>query len=124
MSTIPKLDPTRINGAATTRFPDMPGEILGHTVRYRLDVDSSFLFQSHASVEVWSPANLCWNEVWSIRLDTEFEIKKGPGNEKNCLSPKSPELASVHHREGAEFVAKSWQKILTSLYKHALEVLS
>ena len=124
MDTTPKLDPKRINGAQTTRFPDMLGEILGYTVRYRLDVDSSYLFQSHASVDVWSPANLCWNEVWSVRLDTEFEVKKGPDNRKNCINPALPDLASVHNREGAEFIAKSRQKILTSLYGHALEVLT
>lgn len=119
----PNLDPKVIRNNQTVRFPDMLSEINGHKVRYRICVDSSFLNQSKAFIDVWSETNLCWNEVWNLHLDSLFEIASGPDNNKKCIDPDSPQLASVHNPKGAEFIAKSWQKIVIRLCEEASEVL-
>lgn len=123
MSAAPNLDPTVIRGNQTTHFPHMLGTVNAHSVRYRIAIDSSYLSQSVAVVDVWSPETLSWNEVWSLNLGAEFIVARGVEHDKESASTHSNVLASVHHRRGSEFVAKSWQKVVTKLHYKALEVL-
>lgn len=123
MADFPALDPTAIRGNQITRFPHVLGDVNGHKVRYRVAIDSSYIEQSSAVVDVWSPATMSWNELWTLEMGTEFSIGKGPKAAKDVEDRGSRVLASVHNPNGPKYIADSWQKVITVLYLKAHAVL-
>lgn len=53
--------------------------IQGTKVRYQLDLDTSYTYQSRFRVEAWTPNG--WTEVWTVNPNT-IEKVSGPDRDK------------------------------------------
>lgn len=83
-------------------------------VRYRVQVDTSYLNQSNIVAEFWNPTR-GWTKVLTLDAEYEFYIVSGPP--KDAANPAKRELYRPHRfNEGtSEKVAESWQKIYNLL---------
>ena len=90
-------------------------------VRYRIDLDMSYLVQSSMVAEVWSEA-AGWVELVRLRPEVEFYIVSGPA--KDALDPKSRELMRIFDADKADQAAKSWQKVVALLAAESKKVLA
>ena len=129
-TTTPKITAEHITGYGpdtgariqSIRLPDLYQKVRNELVRYRVKVDTSYLFQSEAVAEVWLTGG-GWTELVSLHLDREFYVVRGPDNKAS--DPDSRELTSTSSisTKGAEYVAQSWQKIYDHLFDHAAMIL-
>lgn len=129
-TTTPKITAEHITGYGpdsgariqSIRLPDLYQKVRNELVRYRVKVDTSYLFQSEAVAEVWLTGS-GWTELVSLHLDREFFIISGP--DQKATDPKTRELTSINsiNMKGAEYVAQSWQKIYNHLSDHAAMIL-
>lgn len=105
------------------RLPDLYQKVGEDLIRYQISLDTSYLIQSHAVAEVWVGGN-GWTELARLYVDREFFIISGP--DQKATDPKTRELTSVNSisTKGAEYVAKSWQKVVTLLAAEAKMVLA
>lgn len=110
--------------AQSVKLPDKYEDLGGYKVRYRVYLDTSYLEQSRAAVDVWHSSDLCWNEVAKLQLDKEFYLADGPPT-PDALNPLKNELAKTVsiNSKGADFVAESWEKVYRRLAKVAGNVL-
>lgn len=134
--TVPKLTAEHITGygensgarAQSIRLPDLYQKFSlsphpSRLVRYRISLDTSYLNQSYAIAEVWSSHGVGWTELARLYMDREFFIISGP--DQKATDPKTRELTSTHtiSTKVAEYVAQSWQKVVTLLAAEAKMVL-
>lgn len=104
----------------SVRLVDQYQKVGDRVVRYRIELDMSYLVQSSMVAEVWSEA-AGWVELVSLRPKVEFYIASGPA--KDALDPKSRELMRIFDADKADRAAKSWQKVVALLAAEAKKVL-
>lgn len=90
-------------------------------VRYHIKIDHSFLNQSYAVAEVWSSHGVGWVELCKLKVEQEFYIIQGP--DRSALDPRTRELTHAFDSDKADYIAKSWQKVVNLLAAEAQEVL-
>lgn len=89
-------------------------------VRYRIKFDS-YLNQSYAIAELWSSHGVGWVELCKLKLEQEFYIIQGP--DRSALDPRTREITRAFDSKKADYIAKSWQKVVNLLAAEAQEVL-
>lgn len=89
-------------------------------VRYRIKIDS-YLNQSYAIAELWSSHGVGWVELCKLKLEQEFYIIQGP--DRSALDPRTREITKAFDSNKADYIAKSWQKVVDLLAAEAGEVL-
>ena len=104
----------------SVRLVDQYQKVGDRVVRYRIELDMSYLVQSSMVAEVWSEA-AGWVELVRLRPEVEFYIASGPA--KDALDPKSRELMRIFDADKADRAAKSWQKVVALLAAEAKKVL-
>ena len=104
----------------SVRLADQYQKVGDRVVRYRINLDMSYLVQSSMVAEVWSEA-AGWVELVRLRPEVEFYIASGPA--KDALDPKSRELMRIFDADKADRAAKSWQKVVALLAAEAKKVL-
>ena len=105
----------------SVRLADQYQKVGDRVVRYRIDLDMSYLVQSSMVAEVWSEA-AGWVELVRLRPEVEFYIVSGPA--KDALDPKSRELMRIFDADKADQAAKSWQKVVALLAAESKKVLA
>ena len=105
----------------SVRLADQYQKVGDRVVRYRIDLDMSYIGQSSMVAEVWSEA-AGWVELVRLRPEVEFYIVSGPA--KAALDPKSRELMRIFDASKADQAAKSWQKVVALLAAEAKKVLA
>ena len=130
-TTTPKITAKHITGhgpdngarVQSIRLPDLYQKVGEDLVRYRISLDTSYLIQSHVVAEVWVSGN-GWTELARLYMDREFFIISGP--DQKATDPKTRELTGINSisTKGAEYVAQSWQKVVTLLAAEAKMVLT
>lgn len=105
----------------SVRLADQYQKVGDRVVRYRIDLDMSYLVQSSMVAEVWSEA-AGWVELVRLRPEVEFYIVSGPA--KDALDPKSRELMRIFDADKADRAAKSWQKVVALLAAESKKVLA
>lgn len=104
----------------SVRLADQYQKVGDRVVRYRIELDMSYLVQSSMVAEVWSEA-AGWVELVRLRPEVEFCIASGPA--KDALDPKSRELMRIFDADKADRAAQSWQKVVALLAAEAKKVL-
>ena len=104
----------------SVRLADQYQKVGDRVVRYRIELDMSYLVQSSMVAEVWSEA-AGWVELVRLRPEVEFYIASGPA--KDALDPKSRELMRIFNADKADRAAKSWQKVVALLAAESKKVL-
>ena len=130
-TTTPKITAKHITGygensgarAQSIRLPDLYQKVGDDLIRYRISLDTSYLVQSHAVAEVWVGGN-GWTELARLYMDREFFTISGP--DQKATDPETRELTTTYSisTKGAEYVAQSWQKVVTLLAAEAKMVLT
>ena len=105
----------------SVRLADQYQKVGDRVVRYRINLDMSYLVQSSMVAEVWSEA-AGWVELVRLRPEVEFYIASGPA--KDALDPKSRELMRIFNADKADQAAKSWQKVVALLAAESKKVLA
>lgn len=128
---VPTILPKHITGygenngarAQSIRLPDLYQKVGDDLIRYQISLDTSYLSQSRAVAEVWVGGN-GWTELARLYVDREFFTISGP--DQKATDPKTRELTTTYSisTKGAEYVAQSWQKVVTLLAAEAKMVLA